>query len=436
MLCLVSEIAAISGVRDGHRNRKNRCDFGALSLLPTFWKWGSRTRILGFGGPSLLSGPQWVRCWYFLFVGAKNAQNRSENGVNFGDFRRQNQHIVPKNGLSKNGQTLFLGLRPSSFLCFWVAHLDCAKINVFLKIDRISLKPQKTWCQNGEAENAIFWNGGSETCHLRSKNTRRIDWIILPSHFLKTCPFLFLIIAFCGAMFLMVLFKFYVPLGCVLLYFGCLCFWLSLIILFFFILVFFFFFLCCHSSLRGSIYYCYCYLSYPPPAYVPPLVFLSLNQLCYSSCFFGLVVFSVCVLHSYVFLFVLCFGGSDLFFCFFDSLRHLGILFSSRICPHAASSTSFLFFWEPSWGLFGHGYKRGQYIFGLFLLSGCLGSTRDPPQEEGVFSYLDGSRRCILGANLTAIFISCRGIRNKNRGFRSKRVVNESDPPLFTLWFV
>ena len=29
-LSLVSEIAAISGVRDGHRNRKNRCDFGAL----------------------------------------------------------------------------------------------------------------------------------------------------------------------------------------------------------------------------------------------------------------------------------------------------------------------------------------------------------------------------------------------------------------------
>ena len=32
-LCFVSEIAAISEVRDGHRNRKsqNRCDFGALS---------------------------------------------------------------------------------------------------------------------------------------------------------------------------------------------------------------------------------------------------------------------------------------------------------------------------------------------------------------------------------------------------------------------
>ena len=30
-MSLVSEIAAISGVRDGHRNRKNRCDFGALS---------------------------------------------------------------------------------------------------------------------------------------------------------------------------------------------------------------------------------------------------------------------------------------------------------------------------------------------------------------------------------------------------------------------
>ena len=31
LLSLVWEIAAISGVRDGHRNRKNRCDFGALS---------------------------------------------------------------------------------------------------------------------------------------------------------------------------------------------------------------------------------------------------------------------------------------------------------------------------------------------------------------------------------------------------------------------
>ena len=34
-LSLVSEIAAISGVRDGHiaiANRKNRCDFGALRL--------------------------------------------------------------------------------------------------------------------------------------------------------------------------------------------------------------------------------------------------------------------------------------------------------------------------------------------------------------------------------------------------------------------
>ena len=30
LLSLVSEIAAISGVCDGHRNRKNRCDFGAL----------------------------------------------------------------------------------------------------------------------------------------------------------------------------------------------------------------------------------------------------------------------------------------------------------------------------------------------------------------------------------------------------------------------
>ena len=38
LLSLVSEIAAISGVRDGHRNRKNRknrCDFGALSLKMT-----------------------------------------------------------------------------------------------------------------------------------------------------------------------------------------------------------------------------------------------------------------------------------------------------------------------------------------------------------------------------------------------------------------
>ena len=37
-LALVSEIAAISGVRDGHRNRKNRknrCDFSALS--PLYW---------------------------------------------------------------------------------------------------------------------------------------------------------------------------------------------------------------------------------------------------------------------------------------------------------------------------------------------------------------------------------------------------------------
>ena len=32
LLSLVSEIAAISGVRDGHRNRKIRCDFGALSI--------------------------------------------------------------------------------------------------------------------------------------------------------------------------------------------------------------------------------------------------------------------------------------------------------------------------------------------------------------------------------------------------------------------
>ena len=27
---------AISGVRDGHRNRKNRCDFGALSFQVNF----------------------------------------------------------------------------------------------------------------------------------------------------------------------------------------------------------------------------------------------------------------------------------------------------------------------------------------------------------------------------------------------------------------
>ena len=32
LLSLLSEIAAISGVRDGHRNRKNRCDFCALSF--------------------------------------------------------------------------------------------------------------------------------------------------------------------------------------------------------------------------------------------------------------------------------------------------------------------------------------------------------------------------------------------------------------------
>ena len=34
LLCLVWKSLAISRVRDGHRNRKNRCDFGALSPFP------------------------------------------------------------------------------------------------------------------------------------------------------------------------------------------------------------------------------------------------------------------------------------------------------------------------------------------------------------------------------------------------------------------
>ena len=56
--------------------------------------------------------------------------------------------------------------------------------------------------------------------------------------------------------------------------------------------------------------------------------------------FFGLVILSVRALLTFVFLLVWCFGGSGMFF--FNSLRHLGIVFSSLLCPHAASSTSCL----------------------------------------------------------------------------------------------
>ena len=56
--------------------------------------------------------------------------------------------------------------------------------------------------------------------------------------------------------------------------------------------------------------------------------------------FFGLVVFSVRALLIFVFLLVWCFGA--LVCLFSNPLRHLGIIFSSLLCPHAASSTSCL----------------------------------------------------------------------------------------------
>ena len=96
---------------------------------------------------------------------------------------------------------------------------------------------------------------------------------------------------------------------------------------------------------------------------------------------FGLVVFSVRVLLMLCveFLLVWCFLGSALFL--WNALRHLGVVLSSLLCPHAASSTSCLgcsfvrvgfwaiFLWEPSWGSFGHGHEGGANIFFAFSRS-------------------------------------------------------------------
>ena len=97
---------------------------------------------------------------------------------------------------------------------------------------------------------------------------------------------------------------------------------------------------------------------------------------------FGLVVFSLFVLFLFfVFVRVRCFLASALFLWNAlpgQSLPHLGIVFSSLLCPHAASSTSCLgcsfvrvgfctgVLCEPSWGSFGHGYEAGTNVFFAF----------------------------------------------------------------------
>ena len=57
MRALVSEIAVISGVRDGHRNRKSqkRCDFGALRLHDSLGVHPTYLHELLAEGPSFAS---------------------------------------------------------------------------------------------------------------------------------------------------------------------------------------------------------------------------------------------------------------------------------------------------------------------------------------------------------------------------------------------
>ena len=98
-------------------------------LLSTFWKWGSGSRLLVLA----------VRVRF-------SRRNGCDAGIFCGSlgFPTQTSAHHTKKGALKKKTNLFIGPRPSSFLCFWVARLDFAKKNGFSKIDRMSLKPQKT----------------------------------------------------------------------------------------------------------------------------------------------------------------------------------------------------------------------------------------------------------------------------------------------------
>ena len=127
-------------------------------------------------------------------------------------------------------------------------------------------------------------------------------------------------------------------------------------------------------------------------------------------CILWIVFFfcSVRALLIFVFLFV-CFGGSGLFL--FNSLRHLGIAFSSWFCPHVASCTSCLgpsffraglrpsFYGDRLGGSFGYGHEGGFNIFFCFSHNRGVWVKAGGYAFEGEGSY-DGfvaSKYCIIG---------------------------------------
>ena len=90
------------------------------------------------------------------------------------------------------------------------------------------------------------------------------------------------------------------------------------------------------------------------------------------------------------------------------------------------------FYGNPLGGRLGMG-TGGANRFLPFLIIGVFGLKHAPPSRARVFFYcFVASKGCIFGSSMTTFFNSCPRKRYKNRVFRSKHVVNISDPPVFT----
>ena len=134
---------------------------------------------------------------------------------------------------------------------------------------------------------------------------------------------------------------------------------------------------------------------------------------------------------------LLCFSmGSGLLR--FNYLRHLRIVFSSLLCPHAASSTSCL---GPSfcvWGRglpfcgdrlresFGDGHKGGVNIFSVFLIIGALEWKQALPSRARVLmtvSLLQNTAS--LGSKKTTVF-NCFSANTTKRGVSEAHMCQRS----------
>ena len=127
-------LSSAAAIARGARNIGRR--LGAPLLKMRHSKTNVRSLICGTA-PWVEVG---VKLAFFSGV-QKCPELRGKWGFRVSDLEMGTRNSKP--GSSKNGQHLFLGLRPSSFLCFWVSRLEFTK-NGFRKIDRISLKTLKT----------------------------------------------------------------------------------------------------------------------------------------------------------------------------------------------------------------------------------------------------------------------------------------------------